>query len=332
MDISNAKVVVTGAGGFIGSHLVELLASRGCDVTAMLRYNSQGSVGWLQMLSDQQRKRIKIVHGDIRDPWSVLGITKDAEVIFHLAALISIPYSYEAPDAYVETNVRGTLNVLNATRQHGTKKIVVTSTSEVYGTAQTVPMTEEHPLQSQSPYSATKTGGDQIALSFYRSFDTPVTVLRPFNCFGPRQSTRAIIPTIISQIKTGSKVIRVGALKPTRDFTFVEDSARAFVSAAESEKSTGEVINAGSSTEVSIGDLIAKIQGICGSNCKVEVEDERLRPEKSEVYRLFSDSSKAQRLIGWKPSLSLDEGLKRTVEWFSQPANLAFYPERGYRV
>jgi len=330
--LAGSRVVVTGAAGFIGSHLVEELLARGCDdIVAFVRYTSTGTAGWLDQLTTEQRARVRVIHGDIRDPWSVLNATEGAKAIFHLAALISIPYSYVSPDAYVETNVRGTLNVLEAARRHRVERVVITSTSEVYGTARRVPIDEEHPLEGQSPYSASKIGADQLATSFHRSFDVPVTILRPFNCYGPRQSTRAIIPTIISQIAARTGVIRIGSLTPTRDFTFVTDTARAFVAIAQSDAALGKVVNAGSGAEISIGDLVERLQRIASTSYRVEVDTQRLRPEKSEVLRLLADSSLAARLIGWRPETSLDEGLARTLAWFSDPGNLARYPQ-GYRV
>lgn len=319
------KILVTGADGFIGSHLVEHLLDSGLHVRAFVHYNSFNSWGWLDTLAEEQLSALDVVTGDIRDSACVREATKGCDVVCHLAALIAIPYSYRAPESYVDTNIKGTLNVVQAAKDLGVDRIVVTSTSEVYGTAQSVPISETHPLQAQSPYAATKIAADQIALSFHKSFGTPVSVIRPFNTYGPRQSLRAVIPTIISQIAVGETKIRLGASRPTRDFNYVLDTAAAFVSVAESDDCIGEVVNSGSGREISIGDLLQTIAGLMGKDVEIIVEDERLRPDNSEVYRLLADSSKLQGLTNWKSSYSLEEGLGRTIEWFRDKRNLGYY-------
>jgi len=336
MELKNKKILVTGADGFIGSHLTEELLERGYDVRAFVYYNSFNSWGWLDTLSKDKLKNIEVFAGDIRDPHGVRHAIQGCNVVFHLAALIAIPYSYHSPDTYIDTNIKGTLNILQAARELEIEKVVHTSTSEVYGTARFVPITEEHPLQGQSPYSASKIGADQIAMSFYSSFNTPVAVVRPFNTYGPRQSARAVIPTIISQIANGSIKIKLGSLHPTRDFNFVKDVVRGFIAVAESNGSTGEVINIGSNFEVSIGDTVKIIAEIMGSNIEVETDDVRLRPEKSEVERLWADNSKALRLTGWHPEYAGMDGFKlgltETVEWFCNTDNLSHYKSDRYNI
>jgi NAD dependent epimerase/dehydratase len=336
MQVRNRMALVTGADGFIGSHLAEELARRGCRVRAMAQYNSFGTRGWLDTLPPDLSGAMDIRAGDIRDARCVRTLMEGCDLVFHLAALIAIPYSYQAPQSYVETNIGGTLNVLEAARELGTGKILHTSTSEVYGTARSVPIGEEHPLQAQSPYAATKIGADQLALSFHRSFGTPVTVVRPFNTYGPRQSTRAVIPTIIAQIAKGGKVVRLGALHPTRDFNFVKDTVAGFIAAAECEAGLGEVFNLGSDFEISIGDTAALIAEAMGREVEIAEDGQRLRPAASEVERLWADNAKAARVLGWKPAYGSREGLKRglaeTAAWFLEPANLAHYRHSGYAV
>lgn len=330
------KVLVTGADGFIGSHLTEELVRRGYDVRAFVFYNSFNSWGWLDDCAADVAGKFEVFAGDIRDPHGVKTAMQGCDMVLHLAALIAIPYSYHSPDTYVDTNVKGTLNVAQAARELGVKKMVNTSTSEVYGTAKFVPITEEHPLQGQSPYSATKIGADQIAMSFYNAFDTPVATIRPFNTYGPRQSARAIIPTVITQIANGQRKIKLGALHPTRDFNFVMDTVRGFISVAESEKSIGEVINIGSNFEISIADTVQLIAEAMGVEIEIETEQVRLRPEKSEVDRLWADNSKARTLTGWEPLYGGREGFKRglieTVAWFAKPENLRSYKAGIYNV
>lgn len=335
MDLHNSKLLVTGADGFIGSHLTEELVRRGCQVRAFVYYNSFNSWGWLDQSPPEIRDQIEVFAGDIRDPHGVAAAMEGCDVVFHLAALIAIPFSYHSPDAYVDTNVKGTLNVVQAARTHGVK-VIHTSTSEVYGTARFVPITEEHPLQGQSPYSATKIGADQIALSFYRSFDTPITVLRPFNTYGPRQSARAVIPTIITQIANGAKSIKLGSIQPTRDFNYVHDTVRGFIAAAESDKAVGEVINVGSNYEISIGQTAQLIADVMEAEIKIETDDVRLRPEKSEVERLWADNARARDLLAWSPHYAgqagFKRGLKETVDWFTNPDNLSRYKSDRYNV
>jgi dTDP-glucose 4,6-dehydratase len=332
MEIANKRILVTGSGGFIGSHLVEELVKMNCHVKAFVHYNSFNRWGWLDSLSKEVMQHIDVFSGDIRDPNGMLEAMKGAEVVFHLAALIGIPYSYHSPDVYVDTNVRGTLNVMQAARQLGIQKVVHTSTSEVYGTAQFVPITEEHPVNPQSPYAATKAGADFLALTFYRSFGLPVTVVRPFNTYGPRQSARAIIPTIITQIMGGKTTLTLGSLTPTRDLNFVRDTAMGFVKAGESENATGEVVNLGSNFEISIGDLAHKIAGMLGSSITIQHAEERMRPEKSEVERLWADNKKAASLLNWAPKYTLDHGLEETIAWFREPRNLALYKTDIYNI
>lgn len=334
--LSGKKILVTGADGFIGSHLCEALVRQGHDVRAFVLYNSFNSWGWLDTASAEVRSALDVFSGDIRDPHGVRQAMRGCDVVLHLAALIAIPYSYHSPDTYVETNVKGTLNVLQAARELEVDKVVHTSTSEVYGTARFVPITEDHPLQGQSPYSATKIAADQLALSFYTSFETPVAVIRPFNTYGPRQSARAIIPTIITQLANGRRCVRLGATAPTRDFSFVDDTVRGFIAVAESPRSAGEVINVGSNFEISVGDTARLIAEVMGREVEIETDTERLRPQRSEVERLWADTSKAQRLLGWRPEYGGEEGfrrgLARTIEWFSRPENLRTYKSDLYNI
>jgi dTDP-glucose 4,6-dehydratase len=336
VKLDKAQVLVTGAGGFIGSHLVEALVRRGSTVRAFVRYSSSGSAGWLDHAPDELRSGIQIVTGDLRDQIGVRKAVEGCDVVCHLGALIGIPYSYQAPDAYVDVNVKGTLNVLQAAREVGVKKIVQTSTSEVYGTARFIPITEEHPINAQSPYAATKTAADQLALSFHTSFGTPVVVARPFNTYGPRQSTRAIIPTVITQIAAGQRVLRLGSLHPTRDFNFVADTAAGIAALAESDASVGEVINLGSNFEVSIGDTVKTIARLMGVDVKVELDEQRVRPGPSEVERLWADNSKAKRITGWQPSYGGSDGFERglaaTIAWFTQSEHLKLYRAERYTV
>jgi dTDP-glucose 4,6-dehydratase len=334
--LNSRKILVTGADGFIGSHLTEALVRQGYDVRAFVLYNSFNSWGWLDDCAPDVAGQFEVFAGDIRDPYGVKKAMQGCDTVMHLAALIAIPYSYHSPDTYVDTNVKGTLNIVQAARELGVKKVVNTSTSEVYGTAQFVPITEDHPLQGQSPYSATKIGADQIAMSFYNAFDTPVSTIRPFNTYGPRQSARAIIPTVITQIANGKRKIKLGALHPTRDFNFVMDTVRGFIAVAESDKSVGEVINIGSNFEISIGDTVKLIAEVMGVEIEIETDQVRLRPEKSEVDRLWADNSKAKNLTGWEPIYGGMEGFKRglaeTSAWFTKPENLRNYKADIYNL
>lgn len=336
MHLEGTKVLVTGAGGFIGSHLTETLVRQGAKVRAFVRYNSLNSWGWLDQCPLGVKKEIDVFAGDIRDQNGVRKAVEGRDVVFHLAALIGIPYSYHSPDTYVDTNVKGTLNVVQAARELGVQKVIHTSTSEVYGTARSVPITEEHPLQGQSPYSATKIGADQIAMSFYLSFLTPVAIIRPFNAYGPRQSARAIIPAVISQILKGSRNIRIGALHPTRDFSYIDDTVKGFIAVAKSDRTVGEVINVGSGFEVSIGDTADLISEMIGADIELETDPQRVRPEKSEVERLWADNTKARILTGWEPEFAgregFKKGLKNTIEWFSKTENLSHYKEDIYNL
>ncbi len=329
MILRNQKILVTGADGFIGSHLTEELIRRGCDVRTFVLYNSFNSWGWLDHTEEDVRKNLDVFAGDIRDPHGVMQAMKGCDMVFHLAALIAIPYSYHSPDTYVDTNVKGTLNIVQAARALGISKVIHTSTSEVYGTARFVPITEEHPLQGQSPYSASKIGADQIAMSFHHAFDVPVTVLRPFNTYGPRQSVRAVIPSIIVQMAKKNRKIKLGALHPTRDFNYIRDTVRGFIAAAESERAVGEVINIGSNFEISIGQTAKLVAEIMNVEFEIERDQIRVRPENSEVERLQADNQKAFRILGWSPLYGglegFRKGLAETISWFTEPENLRLY-------
>jgi len=330
------KVLVTGAAGFIGSHLAEELVRRNFGVRAFVHYNSLGSHGWLDSSAREIRDQLDVFAGDIRDPNGVRTAMKGCDAVLHLAALIAIPYSYHSPDTYVETNIRGTLNVLQAARDLDVSHVLHTSTSEVYGTAQASPITEEHRLQGQSPYSASKIGADQLALSFERSFGTPVTVVRPFNTYGPRQSARAVIPTIITQIAAGRRIVKLGSVHPTRDFNFVTDTVEGFLAALGTKAGIGEVINIGSGFEISIGDTAKTIAELMGAPFEIEQDAVRLRPERSEVDRLCASNAKAQKLLGWSPRIAgiegLRKGLEQTIAWFTRAENLSRYRENVYNL
>lgn len=334
--MKNSKIMVTGADGFIGSHLTEELIRQGYDVRAFVYYNSFNSWGWLDQTSNEIKKNLDVFSGDIRDPHGVKEAMRGCTHVLNLAALIAIPYSYHSPDTYVDTNIKGTLNVVQAARELNVEKVVHTSTSEVYGTAQYVPIDENHPLQGQSPYSASKIGADQMALSFYKSFDTPVSIIRPFNTYGPRQSARAVIPTIIGQLAGGHTNIKLGAISPTRDFNFVKDTVSGFISVMNSDKSNGEVINIGSNYEVSIGETAEMIADIMNVSLTIETDEQRIRPDKSEVERLWADNQKAKDILGWKPNYGGKDGLRRgleeTIEWFTNPKNLASYKTDVYNI
>ena len=331
-----STILVTGADGFIGSHLTEVLVRQGFTVRAFVYYNSFNSWGWLDQCDDDIKGQFEVFPGDIRDPHGVKEAMKGCDAVLHLAALIAIPFSYHSPDTYVDTNIKGTLNVLQAARELGVKRIIHTSTSEVYGTAQFVPITEEHPLQGQSPYSATKIAADQLAYSFYSSFDLPVVTVRPFNTYGPRQSARAVIPTIIAQIANGERKIQLGALTPTRDFSYVQDTVAGFLAALNSTNGLGQVINLGSNFEISIRETVALIAESMNATVEVTYSEERLRPENSEVERLWADNSKAKELIGWQPYYVGREGFKRglaeTISWFTQSENLRSYKSGIYNL
>lgn len=336
MNLSAGRILITGADGFIGSHLTEELVRIGCKVRAFVMYNSFNSWGWLDTLPPATLNKIEIFPGDIRDPHGVEQAMQDCQIVMHLAALVAIPYSYHSPDTYVDTNIKGTLNILQAARRLGVSKVVHTSTSEVYGTARFVPISENHPLQPQSPYSASKIGADQMALAFKHSFNLPVVVIRPFNTYGPRQSARAVIPTIITQIASGQRIIRLGAIQPTRDFNYIWDTVQGFIAVAASDSAVGEVINIGSNHEISIGDLALTIANLMEVPIEIQSEAERLRPAGSEVERLRADNTRAWQLLGWKPQYVGDEGLCRglqiTIDWFSQAGNLARYKSGVYNL
>ncbi len=327
MNLKRAKVLITGADGFIGSHLVERCLKEGASVRAFIYYNSFGRLGWLDSFSPKTLKEIDIYTGDVRDFHCVYQALKDIDVVFHLAALIGIPYSYVAPDSYIATNITGTFNVLQAARMRKTKKVVHTSTSEVYGTAQYAPIDEAHPINPQSPYAATKSSADSLALSFYRSFDLPVTVLRPFNTYGPRQSARAVIPTIISQMAAGQRAIKLGNVTSTRDLNYVSDTVNAFIHLAKSDKGLGEVFNTGSGREVSIAQLVDIIKDIAGVRVTIAKDKQRVRPKNSEVERLICGADKLTALTGWRQEVSLEQGLERTYRWITQNKNI-FRTER----
>jgi NAD dependent epimerase/dehydratase len=330
------KILVTGADGFIGSHLTEALVRSGYDVKAFVLYNSFNSWGWLDHCPPDVKGKLEAFAGDIRDPHGVKEAMKGCDAVLHLAALIAIPYSYHSPDTYVDTNIKGTLNVLQAARELGVRRVVHTSTSEVYGTAQFVPITEAHPLQGQSPYSATKIAADQLAYSFYASFNLPVVIVRPFNTYGPRQSARAVIPTIITQIANGKQKIKLGAVSPTRDFNYVNDTVAGFIAALNSDAGCGEVINFGSNFEISVGDTVQLIAEAMGKEIEIVTDDSRLRPSNSEVERLWADNSKARELFGWSPQYAGRDGFKRglaeTAEWFVNPENLRGYKADIYNI
>jgi NAD dependent epimerase/dehydratase len=324
------KVLVTGADGFIGSHLVELLVQEGCDVKALSQYNSFNHWGWLEDIAC--RDDIEVLSGDVRDPHYCRHITKGIDQVFHLAALIAIPYSYVAPDSYVDTNVKGTLNICQAALDNGVRRVIHTSTSEVYGTARYVPIDEKHPLQAQSPYSASKIAADAMAMSFHNAFGLPVTIVRPFNTYGPRQSARAVIPTIISQIARGMRQIRLGDVTPTRDFNYVADTCRGFLELARCEAAVGETVNIGSNFEISVGDTLELIRELMGSSVEFVTDEQRIRPEKSEVFRLWCDNSRIRELTGFTPEHDIRRGLRKTIDWFTQDANLAKYKAGIYNV
>ena len=330
------NILITGADGFIGSHLTEALVRQGYNVRAFVHYNSFNSWGWLDNCEDDVKGNFEVFAGDIRDPHGVKEAMKGCDTVLHLAALIAIPYSYHSPDTYVDTNIKGTLNVLQASRELGVKRVVHTSTSEVYGTARFVPITEDHPLQGQSPYSATKIAADQLAYSFFASFNLPVVIVRPFNTYGPRQSARAVIPTIISQIANGKQKIKLGAVTPTRDFNFIKDTVAGFISAMNSEKGLGEVINFGSNFEISIGDTAQLIAEVMNTEIEIITDEGRMRPENSEVERLWADNTKAKELFGWQPSYGGREGFKRglteSAEWFKKLENIRGYKSDVYNI
>lgn len=324
------KALVTGADGFIGSHLVEYLLEKGYDVKAFTYYNSFNSWGWLDTLEKQKLSQIEIFSGDIRDPNGVKEAVKGVDEVFHLAALIAIPFSYHSPDSYVDTNIKGTLNILQACRDFNTSKVLVTSTSEVYGTAQYVPIDENHPYQGQSPYSATKIGADRLAESFCRSFNMPISIVRPFNTYGPRQSARAVIPTIITQLLAGKQEIKLGSLTPTRDFNYVKDTVRGFYEISKSNKTIGEEINIATNQEISIGELANEIISQINPNAKIVCEEQRLRPEKSEVNRLLGDNTKIKNLTDWKPQYTFEQGIKETIDWIKN--NMSKYKIDIYNI
>jgi NAD dependent epimerase/dehydratase len=324
------KILITGADGFIGSHLTELLVREGYQVKALSQYNSFNFWGWLEDV--RCLKEIEVVNGDVRDPHYCKQITKNVDIVFHLAALIAIPHSYSAPDSYVDTNIRGTLNICQAALENGVKRIIHTSTSEVYGTAQYVPIDEKHPLQAQSPYSATKIAADAMAMSFYNTFNLPVTIARPFNTYGPRQSARAVIPSIISQIANGKKKIRLGDVTPTRDFNYVADTCRGFLELARCDKAIGETVNIGSNFEISVGDTLNLIRELMNSDVELVTDEQRIRPEKSEVFRLWCDNTKIHDMTGFEPKYNIRQGLSETIDWFIRPENLAKYKADIYNV
>ena len=330
------RILVTGADGFIGSHLTEALIRQGYKARAFVLYNSFNSWGWLDHCASDVKNQFEVFAGDIRDPHGVKEAMKSCDAVLHLAALIAIPYSYHSPDTYVDTNIKGTLNVLQAARELDVRRVIHTSTSEVYGTARFVPITEEHPLQGQSPYSATKIAADQLAYSFYSSFGLPVVIARPFNTYGPRQSARAVIPTIITQIANGQRQIKLGAVSPTRDFSYVQDTVAGFIAALNSEQGLGEVVNFGSNFEISIGDTARLIAETMNAEIEIITDETRLRPENSEVERLWADNTKARQLFGWQSTYGGREGFKRglaeTAEWFKNPANLAGYKADHYNI
>ncbi|OGI00312.1 MAG: NAD-dependent dehydratase [Candidatus Melainabacteria bacterium GWF2_37_15] len=329
MDLNGKNVLITGADGFIGSHLTEELLRSGCNVKALSYYNSFNSWGWLEEINHEN---LEVICGDVRDPYFCKKLTQNIDIVFHLASLIAIPYSYVAPDSYIDTNIKGTANICLAALENNCEKIIHTSTSEVYGTAQYVPIDEKHPLQPQSPYSASKIAADSMAMSFYNAFNLPLIIARPFNTYGPRQSARAIIPTIITQIVAGKKQVKLGDVTPTRDLNYVKDICHGFVLLAETENITGETINIGSNTEISIQNLLEKIKKLMDSDVEFITEEQRIRPEKSEVKRLWCDNSKIRNLTGFKPEYNLEQGLEETIKWFTDSKNLKRYKTDIYNV
>lgn len=329
---NNFKVLITGADGFIGSHLTESLVEAGYDVRAFVYYNSFNSYGWLDTLSKEIKNKIEFFPGDIRDPNGVREAMKEVDIVFHLAALIAIPFSYHSPDSYIDTNIKGTLNIIQAARDNKVKRVLVTSTSEVYGTAQFVPITELHPKQPQSPYSASKIGADAISDSFYRSFDLPITIVRPFNTFGPRQSARAVIPTIISQLLNGAEEIKLGDITPTRDLLFVKDTVNGFLKIAQCDELIGHEVNIATQSEISVGDLAQKLIDSINPSAKIITDSLRVRPEKSEVFRLFGSNEKLKSYTDWNQKFTLEQGLKETIDWFSKKENLQQYKSDIYNV
>jgi len=324
------KILITGADGFIGSRLTEMLIDHGHKVKALSLYNSFNNWGWLEDVNCSES--LEVVTGDIRDPHYCQHIVKGVDIIFHLAALIAIPYSYMAPDSYVDTNIKGTLNICQAAKENGNIRVIHTSTSEVYGTAQYVPIDENHPLNPQSPYSATKIAADAMAMSFYNSFNLPVTIVRPFNTYGPRQSARAVIPTIITQIANGVREIKLGDITPTRDFNYVDDTCRGFIALAECDESIGQTVNIGSNSEISIGDTLNIVKELMGGNIQFITDEERLRPSKSEVFRLWCDNAKIKKLTGFESKVDIRQGLQQTIDWITQPKNLKKYKSEIYNV
>ena len=332
MELKGKKVLVTGADGFIGSHLVERLLQEGCKVKAFCYYNSFNSWGWIDSFPNEITSQLEIFTGDVRDPNGVRTAMKDIDVVFHLAALIAIPFSYHSPDSYIDTNVKGTLNIVQAAKDLGVERVLVTSTSEVYGTAQYIPIDEKHPRQPQSPYSASKIGADCIAESFYRSFNLPLTIVRPFNTYGPRQSARAVIPTIITQLLSGKQEIQLGDLRPTRDLLFVKDTAEGFVEIAKSDTLIGEDCNIATQSEISVKELAQELINQINPSAKIITEEERMRPEKSEVFRLYGANEKLIKHTNWKQRYSLQDGLANTIEWFKNPDNLKQYKANIYNI
>jgi NAD dependent epimerase/dehydratase len=332
VQLKGKKILVTGADGFIGSHLVEALLALGCDVRAFVYYNSFSSWGWLDTLPPDVIRDLDVFSGDIRDPNGVFEAMQGCDVVFHLAALIAIPFSYHSPDSYVDTNIKGTLNVLQAARRLGTERVLITSTSEVYGTAQYAPIDEKHPFQGQSPYSATKIGADRLAESFYRSFETPVVIVRPFNTYGPRQSARAVIPTIITQLLLGQTTLKLGDLTPTRDFNYVKDTAQGFIALAEADSAVGKEINIATGTEFSVGDVAKILVSELNPHAQIITDAQRLRPEASEVFRLIGDNTLITTLTNWQPRFELAAGLRDTIAWFKEPDNLSRYKAWLYNV
>jgi NAD dependent epimerase/dehydratase len=324
------KTLITGADGFIGSHLTEMLIAKGYQVKALSQYNSFNNWGWLEDVNCKDK--IEVLTGDIRDPHYCKYITKDVEIIFHLAALIAIPYSYISPDSYVDTNIKGTLNICQAAKENGNIRVIHTSTSEVYGTAQYLPIDEKHPIQPQSPYSATKIAADAMAMSFYNAFELPLTIARPFNTYGPRQSARAVIPTIITQIANGAKEIKLGDITPTRDFSYVEDTCRGFIALAEEDKTIGQTLNIGSNFEISIANTLNIIKELMESDVKFITDEQRIRPEKSEVLRLWCDNTKIEKITGFRPQFDIKQGLQKTIEWIKEPEHLKTYKSEIYNV